>query len=132
MGYYIHLYTDYLWFKYFIEDIDYNNMIAKIDGTKILCDEETFLKYIYNDYTNINVSLIDKYNLDLKVFYNDIPNINPIIDEIPIDKLNIIIDKAGSIIMDSKVNKPYIFNIDNVVNFIELAVKIISSEIDKL
>lgn len=29
MGYYIHLYTDYLWFKYFIENIDYSSIIKK-------------------------------------------------------------------------------------------------------
>lgn len=132
MGYYIHLYTDYLWFKYFIDDIDYSNVITTIDGDKVLCDRETFLKYIYNDYTNINISLIDRYGLNLKILYNDIPDIEPIISEFPMDKIKIIIDKSGSIIMDSKLNKAYIFDIENVVSFIDLAIKIILSDIEKL
>jgi len=47
MGYFIHLYTDYLWFKYFIDNIDWSSMITKIDGTRVLCDREDFIKYIY-------------------------------------------------------------------------------------
>lgn len=132
MGYYIHLFTDYLWFKYFLDDIDYSSMITSIDGTKILCDKEEFIKYVYNDYTNINIKLIDKYNLDLKIFYNEIPDIENIITEIPMDKLDIIVNKAGNIIANSKTNKSFLFNIKNVENFINLATNLILSDIEKL
>ena len=41
MGYYIHLFTDYLWFKYFIPEItnssDYINVLS---GNKIKCTKE--------------------------------------------------------------------------------------------
>ena len=132
MGYFIHLYTDYLWFKYFIDDIDYSTMITKIDGTKVWCDREDFINYVYNDYTNINISLIDKYDLDLKIFYNEIPDIKSIIEEIPMDKLELIVNKAGNIIANTKVNKAYLFNINNVEKFIELATELILSEIEKM
>ena len=133
MGYYIHLYTDYLWFKYFIENIDYSSIIKKIDGTKVWCNHEEFVKYIYNDYTNINIELIDKYNLDLKNFYNDIPDIKNIINEIPMDKLNVILEKTGTIIIaNSKTKKAFLFDINNVEKFIELSVELILSQIDEI
>jgi len=131
MGYYIHLYTDYLWFKYFIDDIDYSSMVTFIDGSKLLCDKDDFIKYVYNDYTNINVKLIDRYNIDLKIFYNEIPNVDYIIEEIPMDKLNLIINKTSTIIANTKINKTYLFNLKNVENFINFATEIIISGIEK-
>ena len=37
MGYFIHLYTDYLWFKYFVPSLyeEGKEIITKLDGTKI-------------------------------------------------------------------------------------------------
>ena len=46
LGYFVHLYTDYLWFKYFIRDIKYKGLITLMDGTKIEYDENIFVKYI--------------------------------------------------------------------------------------
>lgn len=131
MGYFIHLYTDYLWFKYFIDNIDWSSMITKIDGTRVICDRDIFIEYVYNDYTNINISLINKYNLDLKIFYNNIPEMENIIEEIPMDKLDIIINKTKDIIEDTKINKAYLFDINNVERFINTAVNLILSEIEK-
>ena len=34
LGYYIHLYTDYLWFKYFEPDFYKNGVIYKLDGSE--------------------------------------------------------------------------------------------------
>lgn len=132
MGYFIHLYTDYLWFKYFIENIDYNSTITMIDGTKVECSHEQFVEYVYNDYTNININLIDKYNLDLKIFYNNIPYIPNIIEEIPMEKLNIIIEKAGSIIVNSKHSTPFLFDMNSVQEFIELSTELILSKIEEV
>lgn len=129
MGYYIHLYTDYLWFKYFIDDIDYSSMITTIDGDRVWCDRDDFIEYVYNDYTNINIALIDRYNLDLKIFYNDIPSIEHIIEEIPMDRLKIIVNKTGDIIANSKVNKAYLFDIVNVEKFVELSTDLILASI---
>jgi len=132
MGYYIHLYTDYLWFKYFIDDIDFSTLITRVDGTKVWCDKNTFVQYIYNDYTNINVCLIDKYNLDLKIFYSDMPEIPHIIEEIPMDRLDIIVNKTGNIITNSKMKKVYLFDASNVSKFIDTSVKFILSDIEKI
>ena len=55
--------------------------------------QKLVFEFCSNDYTNLNIQLIEKYNLDLKIFYNDITNIEYIIKEIPLDKLNILVDK---------------------------------------
>ena len=85
MGYFIHLYTDYLWFKYFIPEIYNNDYIQKLDGTKVKCYDNMLLTYMYNDYTDLNLKLIDEYDLDLSIFYEDIPKFDNIIKEIPMD-----------------------------------------------
>lgn len=129
MGYYIHLFTDYLWFKYFIKEITNNNSIKLLNGDNIRCNKEQISRIIYNDYSNLNISLIEEYNLDLSLFYEEveIPNIK--FDEIPLDKLQIIVDKMGIIIENSKESYNYSFNIDNVKPFIKLCTDIIGTDI---
>ena len=39
--------------------------------------------------------LLDEYNMDLRIFYRDVPFIDNIIDEIPMNKINIVIDKSS-------------------------------------
>ena len=131
MGYYIHLFTDYLWFKYFIPEItNSSDYIKVLSGNKIKCTKEEIEKLIYNDYTNLNISLIEEYDLDLSLFYEDIEIPNIKFDAIPLNKLQIIVDKMGVIIENSKKKYTYSFNIDNVKQFIELCKKIISNDIE--
>lgn len=129
MGYYIHLFTDYLWEKYFIEEIVNKNTLKLLSGDYITCSDKEISKIIYDDYTNINISLIDKYNLDLSLFYEEveIPKVN--FKEIPLDKLQIIVDKMGIIVENSKKGYSYIFDLDNINNFIRLSTSIISDDI---
>ena len=132
LGYYIHLYTDYLWFKYFITEILDKNVITKLNGEKINCTQNMISMYIYNDYTNLNVELIDKYNLDLKIFYEPTPSFNNIIEEIPMDKIDIVINKMGNIIANSKEYKDFVFNMEHIENFISFSSKIILTNILEL
>ena len=132
LGYYIHLYTDYIWFKYFLTNIASNNNIKLLDGTIIDYDEEKFVELIYNDYTNLNIQIIDEYNLDLKLFYNKLPEIDNIIQEISIDKLDVLLDKLGLIIENSKEKKQLIFNIENIKKFIGLAVELTLSNLNDI
>ena len=132
LGYYIHLYTDYLWYKYFITSYVHNDYITKIDGTVVKCTEGMLILYIYNDYTNLGIQLIDEYNLDLSIFYNEIPVFENIIQEIPMDKIKIIVDKMSIIIENSKMTKNLIFNIDSVKTFIDTSVDLIINELKKL
>ncbi len=131
LGYYVHLYTDYLWFKYFIPEVfdKDNSMIKKLNGEVVKCNGDMKKLYIYNDYTNLNRQVIDEYNLNLKIFYNELPNIENGIEEIPMDKLDLLLDKMGLIIISSNENKNFIFDITNIKKFVETSVKIILSDI---
>ena len=119
LGYFIHLYTDKLWFDGFLDKLIELPSIKLLDGTIIQSTEEEITKLVYQDYTNLNIQLIDDYNLDLSLFYEDfqIPNTN--LDDIPIDKLNLLIDAMGIIIENSKQEKNYTFDIYSVKQFIE-------------
>lgn len=132
LGYYIHLYVDYLWFKYFIPEIDNHQMIKTLDGKIIEYDEELLWKYIYNDYTDLNIKLIDYYDLDLKIFYNDLPNLEPIIEEIPISKLSVVVDQMGLIVKNSNLHKDYIIDITQINQFIKISMEIIYSNLIEL
>lgn len=129
LGYYIHLYTDYLWFKYFEPDFYKNGIIYKLNGTKENVPKEIKKQYFYNDYTNLNLKLIEEYNLDLSIFYEEPPEFNNIIKEIPMDKIQIIIDQAGIIIENSKESKSYVFDMDVVNKFIKTSVDYILSNL---
>lgn len=132
LGYFIHLYTDYLWFKYFVPEIYSKSFITKLDGTIVKCNGRMQSLYIYNDYTNLNTRLIEDYNLDLKIFYNEIPEMANIIEEIPMDKLELIINKAGEIIENAKVHKDMVFDMNNINKFIKTSTDMILGELKEL
>lgn len=129
LGYYIHLYTDYLWFKYFVPDFCETGSLYKLDGTKEFVDDNKKLYYFYNDYTNLNIKLIDEYDLDLSIFYEEIPPFDEVITEIPMNKINLIIDKAGIIIENTKESKAYVFDMKVIRKFIDTSVKYIFSDL---
>ena len=129
LGYYIHLYTDYLWFKYFVPDFYDNGVIYKLDGTIKAIPEDIKTEYFYNDYTNLNIKLIDEYNLDLSIFYEDIPTLNNIIKEIPMDRIDVIINQASIIIENTKESKSYVFDMNLVNKFIKTSVDYILSNL---
>lgn len=122
LGYYIHLITDYYWFKYFIPSI-YNeekSIMKKLDGTKIYLTDKEAGELIYNDYTNLNVQVIDKYELRMDLFYEELPEFKNIITEIPMDKLDVLMEKMGLIIENSTYDKEYVFDLDYIDNFVDM------------
>lgn len=130
LGYFTHLYTDKLWFDGFIDSLTYSNSIKLLDGTIIHVPQKEIKELIYNDYTNLNTIIIDKYNIDLSLFYEKYQKPNTSIEEVPIDKLNILIDKMGVIIENSKLEKSYIFDITLIDNFINTCVEKIIKELN--
>ncbi len=116
MGYFIHLLTDKYWFRDYVYTYldDYS---LKTFGKKLTYTELKGI--IYNDYTNLNIDLIDKYNLSLALFYEDLTYPKSIIKEIPIDKLDLIVEKMGIIISNSTGKKTIIMNSEDVIKFIE-------------
>lgn len=129
LGYYIHLYTDKIWFNEFINSLAYHKSVKLLDGTIINTTEKEISKMIYQDYTSLNIQIIDYYNLELSLFYEDFKKPKSNLDEIPLNKLNILIDKMGIIIENSKQEKNYIFDINSVNSFIEKTVQIIIKEL---
>lgn len=121
LGYYCHLYVDKCWYLDFINKfISYDcKEIIYLNGKIIKANSNAIRKILYNDYTNINISLIDGYDLDLSLFYDDAPTIISSIDEIPLDKLWIIIDQMGIIIENSKNRPTLIFDSNSIVEFID-------------
>ena len=132
LGYYIHLYVDYFWFNYFMPEIHSKAVITKLDGTKIKCTSGMISQYIYNDYTNLNIKLIDEYNLELSCFYEEIPRFKNIINEIPMDKIQLIVDKVGIIIKNSKEHKSFTFDINHINQFIKMCITLIESNLKEL
>lgn len=125
LGYFIHLYTDKLWFNGFLNKIVTNNSIKLLDGTSINATEEEISNMIYSDYTNINSKVIEEYDMNLSLFYEEFKMPKTLITEIPIEKLDILIDKMGIIIENSQEEKVYTFDIDQVKDFIDNSVKVI-------
>lgn len=134
LGYYIHLYTDYLWFKYFIPEIydESKNLIKKIDGTIVNCHGHMAEMYIYNDYTNINEQIVKNYKLDLSFLYDEKLEFNDIIREAHMDKMDLIINKAKEIYEGSKMRREYVFDMENIDNFISLSVKLIMADLKEM
>ena len=121
LGYLVHLYTDKLWFNGFLDNLVLNDNIKLLDGTIVKVKQNELSSLIYNDYTSLNVDLIDYYDLDLSLFYEEFDYPKSKIEEIPMDRIELIIEKMGIIIENSKKEKSYVFDIDEVVNFIEKA-----------
>ena len=131
LGYFTHLYTDKLWAENFLPNIVHNSSIKLLDGTVMNSTDKEFINLLYSDYTNLNIEIIDEYEMDLSLFYEDfqIPDTN--IKEIPIEKLDILINKMGIIIENSKGKKAYTFDIYDIKNFIDLAAEEIINELKK-
>ncbi len=129
MGYFIHLLTDKYWFRDYITA--YVERYAKDKTTKKLTSA-ALKNLIYNDYTNVNIDLIDKYMLPLDIFSNEMELPKSKITEIPVDKLNILIDKMSIIIEESKEDKTFLFDTTDIEIFIENCVKYILKDIQML
>ena len=129
MGYFIHLLTDKYWFRdYVYKYIErYSIELGRKDLTY-----SALKQLIYDDYTNINIDLIDKYGLSLELFYDKINYPTSKITEIPMDKLPIIVEKMGLIIEESKEEKTFVFDTYDIVKFIDETAKYIIRDVQML
>jgi len=131
LGYFTHLYADKLWFEEFIPKIMTDTSVKLLDGTIIKTTPEEILNMLYADYTNINIKVIEKYDLDLSLFYEDfmIPKTN--IKEVPVEKLDILINKMGILVENCKGEKTYTIDIHSIEDFIEHATEEILKKINQ-
>lgn len=131
MGYYIHLYTDYFWFKYFISEIK-QDWVEDMEEKGRKYTPEEINSLIYSDYTNLNIQVIDRYKLPLDIFYEKRKlNIPKYIDEYPYDKTDVIIKEVGKIVENSTCDKKILFNMNDINAFVKTASELIYSEIEK-
>lgn len=124
MGYYIHLLTDYYWFKEFIPK-RIKNIKLKMNNQELKLKPGDIGKIIYSDYTNLNINLIDHYDLTLKLFYEELEYPRTRINEIPINKLKVIVDQMGLIIKNSTGNKTIMMEPDDIYAFLDETAEII-------
>lgn len=126
LGYLVHLMTDFYWFKDYVYQYieDYTND-KSVTYTAIK-------KIIYSDYTSLNQDLIDDYMLDLYYFQNQIDYPKSPIDEIPMDKLDVLVEKMGLIIKNMGDNKSLMIDEKKIILFIESCGNKIISDLIKL
>ena len=130
LGYYTHLFTDKIWIENFISRLTENTSIKLLDGTIFETTPEEIMNMIYSDYTNLNIKVIEEYDLDLSLFYEDFIPPKTNIKEIPINSLDILINKMGLLIENSKQEKNYTFDIEMIKEFIEEASNKIIEELE--
>ena len=129
IGYYMHLYADKLWDELLFTDIFDDDSIKLLNGTVLQLDAEERKKIVYNDYTNLNINIIDKYNIDLSLFYMKLKFPKSKIDEVPVKKLNLIVDKMGTFIKNSKKQKTVVLDCRNVYKYIDNSAKVIIDDL---
>ena len=132
LGYYTHLYTDKEWFENFMDNITTENSIKLLDGSVIASTAEEIQQLIYSDYTNLNTRIIEEYDIDLSIFYEEFREPKTDITEIPADKLDILINKMGIIIENSKEEKTYSLDVQSIKDFINTTVDKLEKELEIL
>lgn len=131
LGYFVHLYTDYLYESYFVSRFlnEKRDIVTKIDGTKVNCNEAILKQYMYNDYTDLNEKLISKYKLDFSFLDEEYKTNSNIIEEIPIDKIDILFKTTKDIIDRSTERKNFLFNLKDIISFVDFSSQLISQKI---
>ena len=132
LGYYTHLMTDKLWIEEFIPNLIQDNTI-KLSNSSILSSTTTeeIENMLYSDYTNLNSQIIDEYEMDLSIFYEEFIPPTTQLQEIPIDQLDILLNKMGIIIQNSKEEKSYTLDFEAIKAFIENTSKEIIKELKR-
>ena len=131
LGYFIHLVTDVLWFDEFLVNFVNNNIITTKTGEKLELDDKDVLDIIYNDFTSMNQEVEKYYDLNLDDFYKleSLPKSK--IREFPETYFYEVINKI-KMINERKSNYSYLFNINQVVPFIEYAAVYCLDEIKRV
>lgn len=121
MGYFVHLCADKLWEEKFVPKYVNNADIKLTQGGMSLSSSEVINKLIYEDCTNLGITLIDKYEPKLSLFYDDLELPKIVVDEIDTDKLGVLINKMSIIISNAQKEKTLIFDWKDIISFIDCA-----------
>ena len=127
IGYFIHLYTDKLWNERFMPNYIKQNKIKLKGGSMSISSIDIINKLIYEDYTNLATTLIDKYDINLGIFFNELTYPKIEVDEIPTKKLDLLINRISSILTNIDNKNTLIFDWKEIYVFInETSKEIIS------
>lgn len=134
LGYYIHLLTDVLWFKEYLPNIanEEEYIIYNKEGIPIKYDEDEYSKIIYNDYTNMNIEVVDYYGMDFSLFYENFEYPENHIKEVDEKYFDDVIKKFGELSSAEAKDDTYVMDIERIVHFIEYATVYCLDEIRKL
>ncbi len=121
MGYFIHLYVDKLWEEKFLPRFVNKSNIKLKSGGMSIPDHNILDKLIYDDCTNLTLTLIDKYNINLSIFFNEViyPKIE--VDEVDTKKIDILINKMSVILSNTQKKNTLIFDWKEVIKFVNEA-----------
>lgn len=130
LGYISHLVQDKIWFDKYIgkyAKTDANNVdrIHYLEYNITKSDKE-FTEDIYNDYSNVNKYLVDKYNLDINSVKNTLKSISPDAD------FSKKINKYFNLSNSDFTNKNTFITKEDIDTYVNEAVKKSSIEIDKI
>ena len=131
VGYFTHLYTDKVWNESFLPNFIKDNFLKLVDGTEVKVTKEEAKDMLYSDYTNLNIKIIDEYQLDLSLFYEEFIPPKTNMKEIPVNQLDILLNKIGIILENSKSEKTYTLDFNSVKDFINTTAEQIIEEIKK-
>lgn len=131
LGYYIHLYTDYLWFKEFTPKFYKNNTLKLANGKIIPATNDIKLIYLYKDYSILNNKVIKEYNINIEDFNIENIKIPDIIKEIDINKIDVLIKQTNTFIKEDINEEPKVITLEKINEFISKSVDIILKDINK-
>jgi len=131
LGYFFHIYTDRLWIDFLGKTVLYDK-IYNSNGENVLILDKPLKEIIYDDYTSLNASLIDKYKIDLSLFHEELELPDTLVDEIPIYKLDVIVDKTKNILKNSKRDNQLLLDESEIIDFINDSVKEIEEYLSSL
>ncbi len=131
LGYFTHLYTDKIWNESFLPTFTRENKIKLISGETVEATKEEVQNMIYSDYNSLNSEIIDEYQLDLSLFYEEYVPPKTNMKEIPIENLDILLNKIGIIIENAKTDNIYAIDFGSIKEFINRCADEIIKEIKK-
>ena len=131
LGYFTHLYTDKVWNETFLPTFTKENKIKLLTGETVEATKEEVQNMIYSDYNSLNSEIIDEYQLDLSLFYEEYVPPKTNMKEVPIENLDILLNKIGIIIENAKADNIYAIDFGSIKEFINRCADEIIKEIKK-
>ena len=120
--------------QYIKHNSDKKRYLSWLNFINFLIDEEKRISDMINlnekNPLKLNIKVIEEFDLDLSLFYEEFRVPNTTITEIPANRLDVLINKMGIIIQNSKEEKTYSLDIQQIKNFIDITVNKLEKELE--